>query len=304
MASGPDISVKLGSLEFSNPVIAASGTFGYGIEFVPFVDLNRLGGLCTKGLSLKPRLGNPVPRVFETASGMLNAIGLENVGFEQFRDAKLPLLQKYKTRIIANFFGETIREYEEMAEQLSRLDRIDALEMNISCPNVEEGGLAFSSNPKIVEQVVQAVRPATQKFLIVKLSPNVTDICEIAQAAEAAGADAVSLVNTYVGMALDIDTRKPFLANSSGGLSGPAIKPIALNMVYQVSRKVNIPVIGIGGIRTAEDALEFIMAGASAIQVGTANYFDPAVTIKIIDGITRWCSKEGVQTLDEIRGKS
>jgi dihydroorotate dehydrogenase (NAD+) catalytic subunit len=300
MVSGPDISVKLGALELNNPVIAASGTFGYGLEFIPFLDLNRLGGLCTKGLSLKPRVGNPVPRVFETASGMLNAIGLENVGLERFRDEKLPLLQKYQTRIIVNFFGETVREYAEMAEQLSPLERIDALEMNISCPNVEEGGLAFSSNPQIVEQVVKAVRPVTQKFLIVKLSPNVTNICEIAQAAEAAGADAVSLVNTYVGMALDIDTRKPYLANGSGGLSGPAIKPIALNMVYQVARAVNIPVIGIGGIRTAEDALEFLMAGASAVQVGTANFFDPAVTIKIIDGISRWCAANGINELSEI----
>jgi dihydroorotate dehydrogenase (NAD+) catalytic subunit len=304
MVSGPDISVKLGSLELSNPVIAASGTFGYGLEFVPFVDLNRLGGLSTKGLSLKPRIGNPVPRVFETASGMLNAIGLENVGLDKFRDEKLPLLEKYQTRVIANFFGETVREYAEMAEQLSQLDRIDALEMNISCPNVEEGGLAFSSNPHIVEQVVQAVRPVTQKFLIVKLSPNVTDICEIAQAAEAAGADAVSLVNTYVGMALDVNTGKPFLANGTGGLSGPAIKPIALNMVYQVARAVSIPVIGMGGIRSAEDALEFIMAGASAVQVGTANFFDPSVTIKIIDGISQWCSQKGIRTLEEIRGKS
>jgi len=302
MASGPDISIKLGALELSNPVIAASGTFGYGLEFIPFVDLNRLGGLCTKGLSLEPRLGNPVPRVFETASGMLNAIGLENVGLKQFRDEKLPRLQKFQTRVIANFFGETVREYVEMAEQLSPLERIDALEMNISCPNVEEGGLAFSSNPQIVEQVVKAVRPATQKFLIVKLSPNVTDICEIAQAAEAAGADAVSLVNTYVGMALDIETRKPFLANGSGGLSGPAIKPIALNMVYQVARTVSIPVIGMGGIRTAEDALEFLMAGASAVQVGTANFFDPAVTVKIVDGIQRWCVAKSINSLDEIIG--
>ncbi len=303
MASDPDISVKLGALELSNPVIAASGTFGYGLEFIPFLDLNRLGGLCTKGLSLKPLLGNPVPRVFETASGMLNAIGLENVGLERFRDEKLPLLQKYQTCIIANFFGETVREYVEMAEQLSPLERLDALEMNISCPNVEAGGLAFSSNPQIVEQVVKAVRPATQKFLIVKLSPNVTDICEIAQAAEAAGADAVSLVNTYVGMALDINTRKPYLANDSGGLSGPAIKPIALNMVYQVARGVNIPVIGMGGIRTAEDALEFLMAGASAVQVGTANFFDPAVTIKIIDGISRWCAAKGINRIGEISNR-
>ena len=300
MTSNPDISVKLGSMELANPVIAASGTFGYGLEFAPFLDLNRLGGLCTKGLSLQPRTGNPVPRVFETASGMLNAIGLENVGFDQFRDAKLPLLEKYRTRIIGNFFGESVGEYADMARRLSSLERIDALEMNISCPNVEEGGLAFSSSPQIVEQVVRAVRPATQKFLIVKLSPNVTDICEIAQAAEEAGADALSLVNTYVGMALDIETGKPYLAHGSGGLSGPAIKPIALNMVYQVSRKVGIPVIGIGGIRTAEDALEFLMAGAKAIQVGTANFFDPAVTIKIIDGISRWCSQKGIQSLSAL----
>lgn len=302
MPSGPDISVKLGALELINPVIAASGTFGYGLEFIPFLDLNRLGGFCTKGLSLKPRVGNPVPRVFETASGMLNAIGLENVGLEKFRDEKLPLLQSYRTRIIANFFGDTVQEYAEMAEQLSGLERIDALEMNISCPNVEEGGLAFSSSPRIVEQVVAAVRPVTSKFLIVKLSPNVTDICEIAQAAQQAGADAVSLVNTYLGMALDITTRKPYLANTSGGLSGPSIKPIALHQVYQVARAVTIPVIGIGGIRTAEDALEFLMAGASAVQVGTANFFDPAVTIKIIDGIRHWCVENNVSKLDEIHG--
>ncbi|MEE8207281.1 MAG: dihydroorotate dehydrogenase [Nitrospinaceae bacterium] len=304
MPPGPDISVKMGSFELNNPVIAASGTFGYGLEFTPFLDLNRLGGFCTKGLSLKPRKGNPVPRVFETASGMLNAIGLENVGFEKFRDEKLPLLQKYQTRIIANFFGETAGEYARMAEQLSTLERIDALEMNISCPNVEKGGLAFSSSPQIVEQVVKAVRPVTSKFLIVKLSPNVTDICEIAKAAEDAGADALSLINTHVGMALDLETGKPYLANTSGGLSGPAIKPIALHMVYQVARAVSLPVIGIGGIRTAEDALEFLMAGASAVQVGTANFFDPAVTVKIIDGITRWCSEKGIRTLDEIRDKT
>jgi dihydroorotate dehydrogenase (NAD+) catalytic subunit len=300
MLSKPDISVKIGGLRLSNPVIAASGTFGYGLEFTPFLDLSRLGGFCTKGLSLQPRIGNPVPRVFETASGMLNAIGLENVGFERFRDEKLPLLQHYQTCVIANFFGETIGEYAEMAEKLSQQDRLDALEMNISCPNVEEGGHAFSSSPQIVEQVVKAVRPVTKKFLIVKLSPNVTDIRKIAQAAEEAGADAVSLVNTYVGMALDIETRKPFLANGSGGLSGPAIKPIALNMVYQVARTVRIPVIGIGGIRTAEDALEFLMAGASAVQVGTANFFDPTATIKIIEGIERWCAAKGVSRLGEV----
>lgn len=304
MPLSPDISVNLGSLKLTNPVIAASGTFGYGLEFTSFLDLNQLGGFSTKGLSLKPRVGNAVPRVFETASGMLNAIGLENVGLDKFREDKLPLLEKFKTCLIVNFFGETVEEYVEMAKHLSALDRIDALEMNISCPNVEAGGLTFSANPQIVEQVVKAVRPVTSKFLMVKLSPNVTDIGEIARAAEGAGADAVSLINTCVGMAIDIETRKPYLANTTGGLSGPSIKPIALHMVYQVARAVKIPVVGIGGIRSAEDALEFIMAGASAVQVGTANFYDPTITIKIIDGISKWCGEKGIQSLDEIRAKS
>ena len=303
MPLSPDISVQLGTLQLSNPVIAASGTFGYGLEFIPFVDLNRLGGFCTKGLSLKPKEGNPVPRVFETASGMLNAIGLENIGLDKFRDEKLPQLTDFRTCLIVNFFGNTAGEYADMARQLSQLDRVDALEMNISCPNVEEGGVAFSSSPRIVEQVVKAVRPATDKFLMVKLSPNVTDIREIARAAEAAGADAVSLINTQIGMALDLETGKPYLANVSGGLSGPAIKPIALHMVYQVSQAVKIPVVGIGGIRNADDALEFIMAGASAIQVGTANFYDPSVTVKIVDGISSWCAAKGISRLQDIRGR-
>ena len=297
----PDLSVNLGRLSLQNPVIAASGTFGYGLEFTPFLDLNRLGGFATKGLSLRPRLGNPVPRVIETDSGMLNAIGLENVGLEKFKNDKLPLLERYKTCLICNFFGDTIEEYREMAGALSLLERVDALEMNISCPNVEDGGVQFSSHPDVVEKVVGAVRQATQKFLIVKLSPNVTDITEIARAAEAAGADAVSLINTAIGMVMDLETRQPYLANKTGGLSGPAIKPIALHMVHQTTQAVSIPVIGIGGIKNAEDALEFLLAGARAIQVGTANFVDPAATVKIIDGLNDWCVRHGVQNLGELK---
>ncbi len=301
MNSVPDISVKIGRLSLQNPVIAASGTFGYGLEFTPFLDLDRLGGFATKGLSLRPRLGNPVPRVIETDSGMLNAIGLENVGLEKFKNEKIPLLEKYKTCLICNFFGDTVEEYREMAGALSLLERVDALEMNISCPNVEAGGVQFSSSPEVVEKVVGAVRQATEKFLIVKLSPNVTDITEIARAAEAAGADAVSLINTVIGMVMNVKTRQPYLANKTGGLSGPAIKPIALHMVHQTAKAVSIPVIGMGGIKSAEDALEFLLAGARAIQVGTANFVDPAATIKIIDGLMEWCVRHGIQNLDELK---
>lgn len=306
MGSGIDLSVNMGAFSMDNPVMAASGTFGYGLEFAPFVDLNRLGGFCTKGLSFKPRMGNPAPRVVETASGMLNSIGLENVGFERFRDEKLPHLQMYSSRLVCNFFGDTVTEYVEMARALSGLERVDALEMNISCPNVEKGGVQFSAEPKAVEEVVGAVRKATDKFLIVKLSPNVTDITVIARAAEGAGADALSLINTYVGMVLDPETQKPYLgnANGTGGLSGPAIKPIALNMVYQTAQAVKIPLIGIGGIRTAEDAVEFLMAGASAIQVGTANFFDPRVTMKILDGLQAWCGERGIDRIESIRGQA
>lgn len=296
-----DLSVDLAGMTLANPVIAASGTFGYGLEFVPFLDLNKLGGFCTKGLSLKPRLGNAVPRMVETSSGMLNAIGLENIGLRKFLDEKLPSLEKYETRIIVNFFGDTVPEYVEMAKALSPVERIDALEMNISCPNVEQGGALFSSNPQVVAEVVRAVRQATEKFLIVKLSPNVTDITEIACAAEDAGADALSLINTHVGMVVDLEARKPYLANKTGGLSGPAIKPIALNMVYQTVRAVKIPVIGIGGISSAKDALEFLLVGASAIQVGTANFIDPSVTIKVIDGIRDYCAKRGFKNLAELK---
>ena len=292
-----DLSVKLGSMSFSNPVIAASGTFGYGIEFAPFVDLNKLGGFCTKGLSLNPKLGNKVPRMIETSSGMLNAIGLENIGLENFLNDKLPLIDKFKTRLIVNFFGNNNVEYIEMASALSDISSIDALEMNVSCPNVEKGGIELSSDPAILQRVVESVRNVTDKFLIVKLSPNVLDITKLAIAAENGGADAISLVNTYVGMKIDVESGKPWLANITGGLSGPAIKPMALAMVYKTCRAVKIPVIGIGGISSVEDALEFLMAGARAIQIGTANYIDPSITIKIIDGLRDYCQKNNLNSL-------
>ncbi len=296
----PDLSVQMGDFSLKNPVVAASGTFGYGLEFSPFVDLNAIGGFSTKGLSIQPKLGNPVPRVVESEFGMLNAIGLENVGLEKFVKEKLPQLQKYSSRLICNFFGNTVEEYAEMARALSEENRVDALEMNISCPNVKEGGHQFSPRPDLVEEVVGATRKATQKFLIVKLSPNVTDITETARAAERAGADALSLTNTFVGMVMDIETRQPYLANLTGGLSGPAIKPISLQMVYHTARSVKIPLFGIGGIRTAEDAVEYLMAGARAVQVGTANFFDPRATIKIVEGLREWCIKNGVKSLAEL----
>ena len=296
-----DLTVDLGKLVLSNPVVAASGTFGYGLEYTEFLDLNDLGGFSTKGLSLKPKVGNPVPRVIETASGMLNAIGLENIGLDAFLSEKLPLLKMYKTRIIVNFFGETIQQYEEMALALSKEERIDALEMNVSCPNVEEGGLQFSSDPEILRQVVDAVRKVSDKFLIVKLSPNVTDITILAKAAEDAGADALSVCNTFVGMKINLETGKPYLANRTGGLSGPAIKPLALHMVYETARAVKIPIIGIGGISNSDDAIEFLMAGAKALQIGTANYVDPKVTVKVVDGIRDWCRQNQISKLADLK---
>ena len=296
-----DLTVDLGKLVLSNPVVAASGTFGYGLEYTEFLDLNDLGGFSTKGLSLKPKSGNPVPRVIETASGMLNAIGLENIGLDAFLSEKLPLLKMYNTRIIVNFFGETIQQYEEMALALSKEERIDALEMNVSCPNVEEGGLQFSSDPEILREVVDAVRKVTDKFLIVKLSPNVTDITTLAKAAEDAGADALSVCNTFVGMKINLETGKPYLANRTGGLSGPAIKPLALHMVYETARAVKIPIIGIGGISNSDDAIEFLMAGAKAVQIGTANYVDPKVTVKVVDGIRDWCRQNQISKLADLK---
>jgi dihydroorotate dehydrogenase (NAD+) catalytic subunit len=296
-----DLTVELGKLILDNPVIAASGTFGYGLEYIDFLDLNDLGGFSTKGLSVNPKIGNPVPRVIETSSGMLNAIGLENIGLQAFLSDKLPQLKKYKTRIIVNFFGDTIQQYVEMASALSREERIDALEMNVSCPNVEKGGLQFSSDPVVLRQVVEAARKVTDKFLIVKLSPNVTDITLLAKAAEDAGADALSVCNTFVGMKVDLDSGKPYLANRTGGLSGPAIKPLALNLVCQTVRAVKIPVIGIGGISNSEDALEFLTVGAKAVQIGTANFIDPKVTVKVAQGIRDWCQKNQIAKLADLK---
>jgi len=296
-----DLTVDFGKLVLDNPVIAAAGTFGYGLEYTDFLDLNDLGGFSTKGLSINPKIGNPVPRVIETSSGMLNAIGLENIGLQVFLSDKLPQLKNYKTRIIVNFFGDTVQQYVEMASALSNEERIDALEMNVSCPNVEEGGLQFSSDPTVLRQLVEATRKATDKFLIVKLSPNVTDIALLARAAEDAGADALSVCNTFVGMKLDLESGKPYLANRTGGLSGPAIMPMALNLVYQTVRAVKIPVIGIGGIASSEDALEFLMVGAKAIQIGTANYIDPAVTVKVVRGIRDWCRQNQIAKLADLK---
>ena len=295
-----DLTVDLGKLVFDNPVIAASGTFGYGLEFTDFLNLNDLGGFSIKGLSINPKIGNPVPRVIETSSGMLNAIGLENIGLQKFMCDKLPKLKIYKTRIIVNFFGDTVQQYVEMASALSKEVRIDALEMNVSCPNVEKGGLQFSSDPIVLRQVVEATRKATDKFLIVKLSPNVTDITLLAKAAEDAGADALSVCNTFVGMKVDLERGKPYLANRTGGLSGPAIKPLALYLVYQTVRAVKIPVIGIGGISNSEDALEFLKVGAKAVQIGTANYIDPTVTVKVVQGIRDWCQKNQIEKLADL----
>jgi dihydroorotate dehydrogenase (NAD+) catalytic subunit len=295
-----DLTVDLGKLIFDNPVIAASGTFGYGLEYTDFLNLNDLGGFCTKGLSMNPKTGNPVPRVIETSSGMLNAIGLENIGLQKFMCDKLPKLKTFKTRIIVNFFGDTVQQYVKMASALSNEERIDALEMNVSCPNVEKGGLQFSSDPIVLRQVVEATRMATDKFLIVKLSPNVTDITLLAKAAENAGADALSVCNTFVGMKVDLERGKPYLENRSGGLSGPAIKPLALNLVYKTVRAVKIPVIGIGGISNSEDALEFLKVGAKAVQIGTANYIDPTVTVKVVQGIRDWCKKNQIKKLADL----
>ena len=295
-----DLTVNLGKLILKNPVIAASGTFGYGLEYSDFLGLDELGGFSTKGLSLKPKAGNPVPRVIETASGMLNSIGLENIGLEEFLSNKLPKLNDYSTKIIVNFFGETFTEYSEMAEALSRIERIDAIEMNVSCPNVNKGGLQFSSDPLVLKKLVREVRNVSKKFLIVKLSPNVTDITLLARAAEEEGADALAVCNTFLGMKIDTKSGKPYLANRTGGLSGPAIKPIALNLVYETVRTVKIPVLGIGGISTYDDALEFLMVGAKAVQIGTANYIDPMATVKVINGIRTWCQKNNISKISNI----
>ncbi|MEJ2727975.1 MAG: dihydroorotate dehydrogenase [Deltaproteobacteria bacterium] len=302
MSKKPDLNVTLGGIELQNPVVTASGTFGYASEFEGLVDLNRLGAIIVKGISLQPTKGNPPPRIVETPCGMLNAIGLENVGIEAFARDKLPFLRKLSPPIFANIYGTTIEGYAELAARLDGLQGIAGVEVNISCPNVKAGGLAFGADPDSVFQVVEAVREKTTKHLIVKLSPNVTDVTIIARSAEAAGADSLSLINTITGMAVDIESRRPKIANITGGLSGPAIKPVALRMVWQVVQATKIPVIGIGGIMTAEDALEFLIAGAVAVQIGTANFVKPHATTDIIDGIEMFLKNRNIARLTDIIG--
>lgn len=297
-----DLSIDIGGLKLKNPVMSASGTFGYGREFEHLVDLNRLGAIIVKGISLLPAKGNRPPRIVETACGMLNAIGLENVGIEAFIKEKLPFLKTLLTPVIANIYGQTIAAYEELAERIDALNAVAAVEVNISCPNVKAGGLAFGVDPEAAYGVIRAVREKTKKPVIAKLSPNVTDIAEIARKVEAAGADAISLINTITGMAIDIDSRKPVLANITGGLSGPAIKPIALRMVWQSAQSVKVPIIGIGGIMTARDALEFIIAGASAVQIGTANFVNPRATMEILDGITSYLIQNKIAAARDLIG--
>ncbi len=298
----PDLSVAVGPLRLKNPVLTASGTFGYGLEFLPFLDLADLGGIVVKGLSPRPRRGNPPERIVETPAGMLNAIGLQNVGVDAFVAEKLPALRKHDVAVVANVFGETVAEYVEVCEKLDSAAGLSAIELNVSCPNVESGGMAFGSDPAALARVTRACRDATRLPLIVKLSPNVTDIRETARVAEAEGSDAVSLVNTYVGMAVDVDRRRPVLANVSGGLSGPAIRPLAVWATWQVSRAVKIPVIGMGGIMAARDALEFILAGATAVQVGTANFIHPDAAVGVARGLAAYLSEHGIGTVRELVG--
>lgn len=297
-----NLEVNIGKLRLKNPVMTASGTFGYGEEFAEFIDLSRLGAVVVKGLSINAKEGNPPPRLVETASGMLNAIGLQNIGIERFIKEKLPFLKTYDTSVIVNFFGDSVEEYETAAAMLSSQEGIHGLEMNISCPNKQAGWCIFGTDPKVTFEVVSAVRKRTALPLIVKLSPNVTDISVMARAAAEAGADALSLINTITGMAIDIKTRRPRLGNVTGGLSGPAIKPVALRMVYEVYKAVKVPVIGMGGIMSADDAVEFMLAGASGIAVGTANFVNPLASIEILDGIIDYMEKEGIEAISSLTG--
>ncbi len=298
----PDLSVQVGPLHLKNPVLTASGTFGYGREFASLMDPNLLGGIVVKGISLKPMAGNPPPRIVETPCGMLNAIGLANVGLEIFLSEKLPWLQKLDTCVIVNIYGHTLDEYGAVAAGLKGVSGISALEVNISCPNVEKGGMAFGTDPVVAARVTERVLKETDKPVIVKLSPNVTDICAIAGAVEQAGAHALSLINTLTGMTIDIERRTPKLANGSGGLSGPAIRPVALHMVHQVVKTVHIPVIGMGGILDASDALEFLIAGAQAVQVGTANFANPRASLDILEGIEKFLKERGINSVKDIIG--
>jgi len=299
------LKVEIAGIKLKNPVMTASGTFGYGQEYTPFVNLNRLGAIILKGITLKPKRGNPPPRVIETPSGMLNAIGLQNVGVEVLIKEKLPYFKKFNTPVIINISGDTIEEYVELTQRLGEVSvemGVAGLEVNISCPNIKKGGMVWGTDAKATYKIVSSIRKVTTLPLIVKLTPNVTDIKIIAQAAEEAGANALSLINTLVGMAVDIDSRKPKLANISGGLSGPAVKPVALWLVWQVFQTVNIPIIGIGGIIKVDDALEFIIAGARAIEIGTANFVNPRVTIEIIEGIEKYLVENNIKDINELVG--
>lgn len=299
----PDLSVKIAGVKFSNPVLVASGTFGYGEEYKSLIDLNKLGGIVTKSITLEPREGHAPPRTLETPCGMLNAIGLANVGVEKFIEEKLPFLRSIKTRIIVNVAGSTVNEYTEVVKRLNRGKGIDMLEINISCPNVKEGGIAFGSKAKSAFECIKAVKEVSSYPIIAKLSPNVTDIVEIARAVEKAGADAISLINTLLGMAIDVEKKHPVLANITGGLSGPAIKPVALAMVWKVAKAVKVPVIGVGGIMSTDDALEFILAGASMIQVGTGNFVDPQTSIKIVNGLNGYCKNKRISKITDLVGR-
>ena len=297
-----NLEVSLGSLTLKNPVLTASGTFGYGREYADFIDLNRLGGFIVKGTTLEPREGNDYPRMAETPSGMLNAVGLQNKGVDYFITEIYPQLLQYDSEIIVNVSGKCVEDYAEVARRLTPLDRIRAIEVNISCPNVKQGGMAYGTSCSGASEVVTAVRKAWPKHLMVKLSPNVTSVVDIARAAEDAGADSLSLINTLMGMAVDVERRRPVLSTVTGGLSGPAVRPVAVRMVWQVAKAVGVPVVGLGGIMNGRDALEFIMAGATAVQVGTANFVDPAAAVRVIDEITEYCERTGVKDISEIRG--
>ena len=298
----PDLRVRIGSLELQNPVLTASGTFGYAREFANLVNLYRLGGVIVKGISLFPRPGNPPPRIVETSCGMLNAIGLENVGVDRFITEKMPYLLGIDTPVIVNILGDTLEEYKHITQRLTAVAGVAAIEVNISCPNVKKGGVAFGSDPDMAASVTRVVKENTDLPVIVKLSPNVTDITQIARAVEQAGADAVSLINTLIGMSINLQTKRPRLANIIGGLSGPAIKPVALRLVYQVARSVAIPVVGIGGIESAEDALEFMLAGATAVQIGTANFINPRASEEVVEGITDYVIREKLHSVREMIG--
>lgn len=297
-----NLAVKLGGIDLKNPVLTASGTFGYGLEYADFFDLERLGGFIVKGTTLEARQGNPYPRMAETPMGMLNAVGLQNKGVEHFASETYPLLKDLRTEVMVNVSGAAVEQYVATAERLAQLPAIHAIELNISCPNVKQGGMAFGTTTDGAAQVVKAVRKAWPGHLMVKLSPNVTSIADIARAVEAEGADSVSLINTLLGMAIDVERQRPVLSTITGGLSGPAVKPVAVRMVWQVAKAVKIPVVGLGGITCAADALEFIMAGATAIQIGTANFIDPTTCVKVIDGMADYCRRHGVADINELRG--